>query len=300
LSNKQIKDISASTRAKLLNICREKGEDFNYIAARYAVERFLARLAQSRYSDKMILKGAMSFRIWSDQEYRPTRDADFLGHIEDDPEVIKSVVTEIVSIDKIEPDGLVFDPASMIIEEIREGGTYHGKRIRMTASLGTMQIGVQLDIGFGDDVTPAPQIRRFPSLLGHTEPEILIYPKETIIAEKLEAIVSLGMINSRMKDYFDIHFIAESFEFEFDLLRSAVVKTFRRRGTLIPVVLPTGLSDEFIEDQQGQWQAFLNRQSIESAPPLSDVVKVLREFLLPLFNPAGEFSIWKPGGPWTV
>lgn len=301
MNKRPIKDLSASVSGRLKEIAREKGEDFQVTLARYGVERFLYRLSRTKYRDKLILKGAMSFRVWSNLEHRATRDADFLGIGEDSMERLRKLVEEIISAE-VENDALVFDSSSIRISEIMKDDQYHGKRIILTALLGKIRIHLQLDIGFGDAVTPKAKIESFPPLLDLPEPQIYVYPRESVVAEKYEAIVSLGMANSRMKDYFDLLFISDSYQFNYKLLRKAVINTFQNRNTEIPVEIPLGLSDEFIEDttMNQRWFAFLNKMGLKHQPDLSTAIDKLRLFLLPLLESEGHISRWPPGGPWTV
>ena len=297
MSKHSVKDLSASVNARLLDRARKNGEDNSYVLIRYGVERFLFRLAHSSYRDKLILKGAMSFHVWSELKHRQTLDADFLGFGDDDAVIIEQMITEIIETD-VENDGLVFYPDTIRVRDIMEGGRYHGKRIHLLAKLGSSQIRLQIDIGFGDKVTPEAKIENFPVLLDMAVPKIRVYPKETVVAEKFEAIVKLGMLNSRMKDYFDLLFIADTYAFKYNLLHSALLNTFENRNTEVPDEIPIGLSEEFANNTNVQWKGFLKRSGMDNLVDLMEVIERLGKFLLPLTRDNRSFSEWHPGGPW--
>ena len=220
-------NLAASIRQRLLNYSREHREEFMLTLTHFAIERLLYRLAQSKHANRFVLKGAMLFAVWTHRPYRPTRDVDFLGTGDQSPAVLASVIRDICSV-PVEPDGLDFDPDSIRISEIREEQDYQGKRIQLVVNLGKVVIPLQIDIGYGDVVTPAPATIRYPTLLDLPAPEINAYPKETVIAEKLEAMVTLGRGNSRMKDYADILIMSREFNFNGEPLSSAVHATFDR------------------------------------------------------------------------
>lgn len=268
-----------SIRQRLLNHARQAGEEFQLTLDRYAVERLLYRLSISRHRDDFMLKGAMLFRHWFDHAHRPTRDADFLGIGSPDPTRIEAIVRELCGIEV--DDGLVFDSADLRVTEIREAARYDGVRVMLRAHLGTAACLVQWDIGFGDAVTPGPEDAELPTLLDDLPaPSLRIYPRETVFAEKLEAIVVLGMANSRMKDYFDLLSLVREGRLDPTVLRHAVSATFERRNTTTPGSMPTGLTTEFASDdaKQRQWRAFLNRGRLE-APELAEVVGELAGFV---------------------
>ena len=300
MSDRPTKDLSASVNARLLEIARKNREDNNYVLIRYGVERFLYRLANSFYRDKLILKGAMSFRVWSDLDHRRTRDADFLGFGDDDAVKIEQMINVIINTE-VEEDGLVFYPDTIRVNDIKEGDLYHGKRVHFLAKLGNSRVPLQIDIGFGDKVTPEAKIEKFPPLLDMTPPKIRVYPKESVIAEKYEAIVKRGMFNSRLKDYFDLMFIADTYSFDFELLQSAVLNTFRQRETDVPASVPVGLSNEFAYDSnvQGRWKGFLRKTGLEIYPDIPDVIENLRLFLIPLTLDDKRYRDWQSGGPWN-
>lgn len=273
-----------SIRQRLLNHAKQVGEEFQLTLDRYAVERLLYRLSISRHRDDSLLKGAMLFRHWFEQEHRPTRDADFLGFGSPDPARVEAILRELCSIEV--DDGLAFDLSDLGVTEIRETARYDGLRVNLRARLGTATCLVQWDIGFGDAVTPGPQDAELPTLLEDLPaPSLRIYPRETVFAEKLEAIVVLGMANSRMKDYFDLLSLAREGRLDQGVLSKAVFATFERRHTPMPDAMPVGLTAEFASDtaKQRQWRAFLKRGRLE-APGLVEVVAELAGFVAPFLG----------------
>lgn len=263
---------ATSIRARLREVARQRGEDFNLTLNGYAVERYLYRLSKSAWADKFVLKGALLFDLWFDEPHRPTRDADFLAFGSDDTAMVKSIVMGICAIEA--DDGIVFDPDSIRIEEIRENARYGGQRARFSGSLDGSRCTAQIDIGFGDAVTPEPKVVAYPTMLDDTPAPILrVYPRETVISEKLEAIVSLGMANSRMKDFFDLRALVREGRAGEDVLIEAIRATFERRGTPIPEGVPLGLSNEFANSPAkiALWKGFLDRNRLE-APALPEVV----------------------------
>lgn len=271
--------LAASIHARLLNRAKARGEDFNLILTRYALERFLYRLSLVPAREAYWLKGAMLFDLWFDVPHRPTRDADFLGFGPMDIEALAGTIREIcaVAVD----DGMAFAPASITIEEIREDARYGGLRVRLLGRLGNARCTVQLDVGYGDAVTPGPEEAVYPTLLDDLPPPRLrVYPRAAVVAEKLEAIVSLGMANSRMKDFFDLRALAHEGVLDARLLGDAIAATFQRRGTDIPLEVPLGLSDEFARDaaKRAQWKAFLGKNRLD-APTLGEVIEEVRRFV---------------------
>lgn len=272
-------DRAASVHARLLARAKARGEDFNWILSRYAIERFLYRLSISPARDRYWLKGALLFELWFATPHRPTRDADLLGFGPADAETLADAVREICSV--AADDAVTFDPTSIQIEEIREGARYSGLRVKLLGRLGNARCPIQLDVGFGDVVTPGPLEIEFPTLLSdQPAPRLRAYPPATVVAEKLEAIVSLGMTNSRMKDYFDLCTLAREGALDAGLLGEAIAATFARRETPLPSGVPLGLSDEFARDaiKQAQWKAFLAKNRLDAAT-LGDVVAELRRFV---------------------
>lgn len=272
-------DLIASVHARLLNLAKARGDDFNLILTRYAIERFLYRLSLVPARDVYWLKGALLFDLWFDVPHRPTRDADFLGFGPISIDALSNTVREICNI--AVNDGMKFDPASITVEGIREEAHYGGLRVRLLARLGNARCIVQLDVGYGDAVTPGPDEEVYPTLLAdQPAPRLRVYPRASMAAEKLEAMVSLGMANSRMKDYFDMRALAREGVLDARQLGDAIAATFQRRQTPLPEGMPLGLSDEFAHDatKQAQWKAFLGKNKLE-APMLDEVVAEVRSFV---------------------
>lgn len=275
--------LAASIHARLLNRARTRGEDFNLVLVRYATERFLYRLSQLPARESYWLKGAMLFDLWFDVAHRPTRDADFLGFGPMEAGVLAHTVREICAVPT--DDGMRFDPASIAIDEIRENARYGGLRVHLVGRLGNARTTVQLDVGYGDAVTPGPEEADYPTLLeDQPAPHLRVYPRASVVAEKLEAIVSLGMANTRLKDYFDLRALAREGVLDARQLADAIAATFARRGTAVPAEMPLGLTTEFAHDpaKRAQWNAFLGKNRLD-APVLDEVVADVRRFVaLPL------------------
>lgn len=305
MSKERPVDVAASIRQKLLNLSRERKQDFQLILTRYALERFLYRMSQSPHAENFVLKGATLFQFWTGEMYRPTRDLDLLGFGDSSDESIKETIREICEV-SVEPDGLEFDPASIQVVTIRESEEHQGKRVRLTARLGSAEIRVQIDIGFGDIVTPELDEITFPTLLKMSAPQIRSYPKETVVAEKLQIIVALGIANSRFKDYYDLWVLSREFSFDGKVLASAIGATFKGRQTEIPKQVPLGLTQEFIDERgtANQWQAFLNRSSLSAGPDFGNILEQLRMFLIPPLEAVATETqlkqIWSGGGPWKT
>ena len=271
---------AASIRQRLLDRARGRGEDFQLVLDRYAVERLLYRLSISPYRDQFLLKGALLFALWFDAPHRPTRDADLLGFGPPEPARLAAIIAELCAIEC--DDGLAFDASSIAVEPIREEAAYEGLRARLLAFLAGARCHVQWDVGFGDAVTPAPADAHYPVLLdGMPAPSLRVYPRETVFAEKLEAIATLGIANSRMKDYFDLLALLREGAMEGAVLADAIRNTFQRRGTALPDGAPFGLTDAFATDtqKQVQWTAFLRRNRL-SAPGLAAVVAEIRAYVI--------------------
>ncbi len=298
-------DISASVRQQLLNIIRDTGDDPHFIWTRYAAERLLYRLSVSEYAGEFILKGAMLFMVWTGGAYRPTMDMDFLGYGEDSSERLTDVFRNVCGLG-VEPDGLVFDAGTVVVTPIRAAQEYHGQNIRLTAFLGRARIPVLIDVGFGDVVTPRAEKISYPTLLDFPAPSIRACPRETVVAEKFQAMIRLGIANSRMKDFFDLYVLARDFAFDGTTLVQAIKATFERRKTVIPIEPPLALTDEFGRDEvkSVQWNAFIRKSSLEDGvPEFLELLSHLREFLLlPMRVASGDAPIsesWARGGPWS-
>ena len=288
------RDRAASVRARLLNVAKATGTDFNLVLVRFALERLLFRLSTSAHSDRFVLKGALLFTLWYDLPHRATRDADLLGFGPSDTGSMASVFRDIASV--AADDGIVFDPASVRVGVIRKDAGYGGLRVTLNGKLANARCVAQVDVGFGDAVTPGPTDAVYPVLLDDLPaPRLRTYPVYTVVAEKLHAIVVLGMVNSRLKDYLDLVVIMEREALDEPTLALAIAATFQRRGTALPNAPPVGLSDEFALDPTriALWQSLLKKNDIVHRP-LVDVVKVLRVALWPAVVQAGALQLSSP------
>ena len=298
-------NVPASIRQRLLNLARERNDDFGLILIKYGLERILFRLSQSSYRRTFILKGALLFSIWTKERYRPTRDADFLATGDNSPERFVQIFKEIATLE-VEEDGVRFDLKTIRAERIKEDADYEGVRVTLTAFLDKAEIPIQIDVGFGDVVRPEPVETEYPTLLDLPSPRLLAYPRESVISEKLEAMVKLGIANSRMKDFHDLHSLCRAFEFDGQTLVEAVRTTFAQRGTELPLGgTPLAFTPEFCEDTNKvkQWTAFCtkNKPYIQDVT-LKDVMARLASFLVPVIMSAhGEQTLnstWTPGKGW--
>jgi len=270
------RNLAASIRARLKQHADATKQDFNLTLTHYGLERLLYRLSVSPHAANYLLKGALLFSLWYDQPHRPTRDADLLGFGPDDIDTAVLAFREICQI-AVE-DGITFDPASVRGAVIRKEAGYGGVRIDLLAKLDAARIALQVDIGFGDAVTPGPESVSYPVLLEDLPaPQLRSYPKYTVVAEKFHAVCLLGMANTRMKDYFDLWVLLAEDALEKTELRRAVEATFNRRKLTIPSALPSGLSETFAQDseKQKQWSAFLKKNRL-GALDLAEVVTRLR------------------------
>ncbi len=302
-----IKNVPASVRQRLYNRASERGESFNLVVPRYAVERWLYRLSQSPHAREFVLKGAQLFYVWTESPHRTTRDLDLLRYgaatIPELEDIFRNICQQ-----PVEPqDGILFLPDTVRGEQIREQAEYIGVRIRFTYRLGEIQSTLQVDVGFGDAVTPAPRMVEFPALLDFHPPRLKAYSREAMIAEKFQALVTLGINNTRMKDFFDLSVLAQTFHFDGRVLCRAIAATFKRRKTAIPNTVPVALTAQFAEDKikQKQWQGFLNKNRLPTSDAdFSAVIERIREFLLPptlcLAEKKKFEKVWSPGGGWRT
>jgi hypothetical protein len=280
---------AASVRTRLVQLAREQGEDPMQLLVRYATERFLYRLSHSAHRSRFVLKGARLFELWTGERHRPTRDIDFLSCGSPEVAELLPVFQEICSQIIPEPDGIVFPLDRISGVPAREDREYQGASFKLIALLGTAAIPIQIDLGFGDAVTPEPQLTSIPTLLDTPCPQLLVYPRETVIAEKLQALTALGMANSRMKDFYDLWYLAQRFDFDGATLAGAISATFARRKTLIRAEPPTAFTPEFFDDpgKRVQWEAFVKRSRLTGeGTSLPEVVAALRTFFLPILTAA--------------
>lgn len=294
------KTSAASVRAKLLNRSRETGEELQNLLMRFAAERLLYRLSRSPHKDKFLLKGAALFAFWFDQPHRPTKDLDLLGRGASDILTLENILREICRIEAA--DGLQFLAETVKGENIREDQVYGGTRLTLTAMLERARIPLQIDIGFGDVVTPNATKETLPTILELPAPRVKIYPKETVIAEKFEAMVKLGIANSRMKDFWDVRYLIKEFDFDGALLQKAIRATFAARQTAFPEVLPVALTNDFAANVLivSHWNAFVKRNRIQTELDLTEIIQKLREFFAPVIEAdEQEFNkSWNAGKGW--
>jgi len=295
------RNVAASVRARLLNKARAEKLDFNLLLTRYALERMLYRLSVSEQRGQFLLKGALLFDIWFDVPHRPTHDADLLGFGSTEIPHLEKLFREVSQI-AVE-DGIAFQADTVKAAEIRKEANYAGVRVMLLGLLDNARCPVQIDIGFGDAVTPAPENAQYPVILDDMpQPQLRVYPRYTVVAEKLEAIVKLGILNSRMKDYFDLWVLSRHSDFDGTVLATAIRATFERRGTGIPSGLPFGLTDEFAQHEQKnmQWAGFLRKNALEPMA-LAAVIEALREFLLPVLSTGEDYRRqWRAGAGWDA
>lgn len=282
------KNLPASVLARLKNIAKQNHVVYSEILSRYVIERFLKRIETSDYASHFILKGGTLFILWSKGfDYRPTMDADLEFRGKGSPEVLTDLFQKLTEVDYIEEDGVRFDPSSVRAKLIREADDYGGVRVTFFAFIGSVRVPVQFDVGIGDAITPTAQRVTFPSLLDIPAPKIRVYPKETVIAEKIETIVKRGLANSRLKDYYDLWILCNDSELRPEIVRKAIERTFARRKTPIPTIVPDGLAHNFSENEQKriQWNAFLRKNRLDvNGLSFTEIVTAIRQYILPLLN----------------
>lgn len=307
MSPRRPTDLVASVRQRLLNVAKARREEFQRVLTRYGVERLLYRLGHTPAGEQFVLKGAMLFAVWEGTPYRPTRDVDFLAYGDSTPEAIAEVFRAACAVE-VEADGLIFDPRTVQAQPIRDRQEYAGVRVTLSAVLGTARVPLQVDVGFGDAVTPAADWVTFPVLLpGLPAPRVRAYPAETVVAEKFQAMVALGIANTRLKDFYDVWVIAGTRSFDGEVLAAAIGATFARRQTPLPIGHPVALTGDFTRDQdkKAQWRAFLSRTGVTNAPDdLANVVDRIAAFVLPpaaAHRRGSRFEArWAPATEWVL
>lgn len=306
MRDKVLKNPAASVRARLFSHARATGDDFQRVLTRYAIERLLFRISQTEASELYVLKGAMLFVTWPEHVVRTTGDLDLLGRGDPSPDTLRASFARICEVELPE-DGILFDPATLRVEPVREEDRYQGARLSLRAGLAGANIAVQVDIGFGDYVYPAPRRQTFPTLLpGLPEAQILMYPPETVIAEKFEAMIRFGVANGRLKDFHDIWVITRTFSLELASIVEAVAGTLRHRNTAVPMEAPVALTGTFatIVAERGLWAGFLRRTSPAIQPTsFPQLQEDLRRFFDPVIAslgaPGGARGQWDHnGGAW--
>lgn len=297
-------NIAASVRARLQNVAKEKQANFQRMLTRYALERLLFRLSVSPHKERFVLKGAMLYAAWLEDPFRTTRDLDLLSFGDREAERLVGIFRDIC-VQAVEDDGLSFDAEHIAAEPIRDDQAYGGVRLRTSARLGTAVIPIQIDIGFGDVVTPGPSELEYPVLLDQPTPKLNAYPRETVAAEKFEAMVTLDLANSRMKDFYDLLAMSRLFTFEGAVLAAAIRATFERRRTPVPREHPPSLTGAFSDDPQKaqQWRSFLAREPLLiDEPDLPTVIREIGDFIMPASHGAiddGQMpGRWSPDSGW--
>ena len=300
MSRNEIKNMGHSVNTRLKNYALQNKIQFEYVLLRYATERFLFRLGKSSFSDHFILKGASVFSVWLGPLFRATRDADLHYSGTPSPDFLMECFKKICLTD-VPPDGIKFDLDTMAYSEIKKEQQYKGTRITFSAHIDQAKVSLQFDIAAGDVVFPAAEAMEYPELLDMGKPWIKVYPQYTVIAEKFQTLTVLGMKNSRLKDFFDLWLLSESFDFDFLILQTAVQKTFERRKTKIPEDFPVSLTEEFYSAplKQSQWNAFIKKVQPQKAPAsLEEAVQRIRLFLHPFIIKESKPDIWKAALSW--
>ncbi len=300
---RNLKNTTALVHQRLLNKARETSRPFNELLQHFAIERFIYRLSKSPHADRFILKGALMLSTWKSAVSRPTMDIDLLGKIDNSLEVIVAAMKDVCGID-VEADGMSFNAKTVTAARITEDAEYEGVRVRLQGGLGNARVPLQIDIGFGDVIVPGPTKITYPALLDFPAPALNGYSMESTIAEKFQAMVKLGVLNSRMKDFYDIWMLCRTFNFKGITLAEAVEKTFENRSTPITVD-PTTFDPSFAKDgdKKAQWQGFIEKAKLGDAPEsFEDVVEVVKMFIRPLLVSLAQKrqfrSAWTAPGPW--
>lgn len=303
MKDRPIKNLPASIRQRLLQVSKSSGRPFQEVLQYYAMERFLYRLSVSDHADKFVLKGALMLTAWGASAIRPTRDIDLLGQLPNRVDDLVNIVRDLCG-QQVEPDALIFDPASIVGKVIKENADDEGVRVTFRGALQNVPLPMQIDVGFGDIVFPRPLMTEYPTILGHAAPKLRGYSRESAIAEKFEAMVKLGLLNSRLKDFYDIWLLSLQFDFDGRILAEAIEKTFSHRGTAVTPE-PTSFSLPFATDikKVAQWRGFLRKAGLDNAPTeLATISEAMRAFLS---APAAAIregrsfkQIWRAPGPW--
>lgn len=303
MTKRPARNMAASVHQRLLQLAKDRDRRFNDLLQHYALERWLYRLSRSEHAEKFVLKGALMLTVWNIPVTRPTRDIDLLARTSNDLENIRQLVATICQT-PVEDDGLVFEHGSVKSEPIAEDAVYQGVRANFLGFLGNARIPMQVDLGFSDVVTPAPVEISYPTVLDMPAPRLRAYNRETAIAEKFEAMVKLGELNSRMKDFFDIWALSASGSFEGEILHRVVRETFARRGLVLDLQAIC-FGNEFANrpDKEAQWKAFLKRGQLVDAPAtFKEAWSSVMTFLRPVAEAHAsgtEFvAKWSNGGPW--
>lgn len=304
MTKRNLTNIAASIHQRLLNKAKESNRPFNELLQYFAIERFMYRLSKTRHAEKFVLKGALMFTVWTVPSPRPTKDMDLLGRIDNSIDVITAVMQDVCN-QKVEPDGMVFDAESVTAKTVVEDAVYEGVRVHISGSLGNARLSVRIDVGFGDVVTPPAKGIDYPTVLDLPAPKLKGYSRESTVSEKFEAMVKLETLNSRMKDFYDIWFLARQFDFEGKVLSKAIRKTFENRKTEI-IASPVVFQDGFAKDstKETQWRAFVRKSRLRDVSgTFEEVDAVIAAFLRPVVAALAEKrpfkQTWKAPGPWV-
>ena len=300
----RVKNMGASIRQRLKNQAKELNIPFNQMLQRYCIERFLLRLSESEYRESFILKGGQMLLVWDNKQMRPTMDVDFMGLTENSLENLQNIMMDLCGRNQSDIDGISFDPISVHAIRIKEDAEYEGVRVTFEGVMDLIKVHMQIDTGFNDAVTPGPEIMHYPSILEMAEPKLRVYNRETLIAEKYEAMTKLGELNSRMKDFFDIWLLSSRFSFKEKVVGAALSATFERRGTsmgTLPFILKPDF--EYLDNKQVQWRAFLRKNKITSAPEqFIEITASIAIFVGPVLDGILSMDmknrLWSPSGPW--
>lgn len=301
----EIKNIAASVHQRLLNKAKEYSRPFNEILQHFAIERFIYRLSKSPHADKFILKGALMFSAWTGSMSRPTMDIDLLGNIENSTDLIIAVFKDACETE-VDNDGIVFHKDTVTATRITEDADYKGVRVLLRGNLGSIRLFLQIDIGFGDVIIPKPDRVNYPVLLDFPPPELDGYTMESAVAEKFQVMAKLGLLNSRMKDFYDIWFLSQRFDFKGETLIEAIEKTFEKRKTPL-ISEPSIFNPSFMKNdiKQAQWHGFVNKTRLTDAPISFENVSVgIKYFLQPvvvsMINRQTFRLFWAAQGPWHI
>lgn len=299
-----VKNVEASIRVRLQNKAKETNRPFSEILQYYGMERFLYRFSCSKYADKFVLKGALMFTVWQIPERRTTLDIDFLARLDNQVSTIEKVIKDVCNVSVV-PDGLVFDPGTVSGQKIKENADYEGVRVKFRGFLERSRISMQIDVGFGDIIYPNPKIIEYPAILDLPKPHLKGYTIESVVSEKFEAMVKLGLLNSRMKDFYDIWIMIHQFDFNGSEIIEALKKTFKHRKTILPERKPLFAEEIYDEksDRQTLWQAFLKKGDIKHAPDKLHTIAIeIEEFLVEPIDASmsnKEFKkTWSVSGHW--
>ena len=304
MAEREPKNITASILQRLKNYSEARKEDRRLTITNYAIERLLYRFSISQYASQFVLKGAQLFRIWTDMPYRPTRDLDLLRFGGPDVTELEEIIRQVCMVESDIQDGIIFLPETVRGQTIREKNKYDGVRVKLEYRIGKAGEFIQIDIGFGDSINPPATEVWYPSILNMPSAKLRAYCQDTVIAEKVEAMITLGYVNSRMKDFYDVYIFSKNFHYKGKMLKDTIQYTFARRETEIPNKLPVAFSNEFSQDllKRKQWNAFINKSLLDPID-FTNVIETIRVFIHPVFTAlidSNDFPLdWMPGKGWT-